>query len=408
MTTQAIKSSSVETFLDDIGSLLDNTTNWNRIDTWVENDGTAKDDVSSGGKWDSDSDYADSDSSDTWYGSDNVQYTNDSQSWHNNGYVYENTSLGKVVLMWITLNGHSDRSRGQGIAFHVADGWDSTHHAFTGNHTPFWGNWEYNQHMADDGTNGSSGPRSGYASTDQNTGNSAYRYPNPKIMVPVIDDSTSASLSRTATCSYFACALSDGTFTVAGWKDDWFNTSNNTAGGSSGYFAMGPTNSKYWPDGGEAWAIVNQRSGGHNEGNTSYPFCGTTGYGWEANGAWQAANVGLVKNYYPIRRERPSNDPSNVFEGAVGPVGHCRWGFVNPDPADDTFIYDEAVVYKSGNQTVPVTTLPFVLPSDKHSGPSTGDTVTANGNTYQYFDQKGSQADKNNKNDTISVGLRFE
>jgi len=355
MTTLSIKTADAQTLVQDLGTLLSNTSNWSRYDPWVKADATQKT-----GLWDSTADYANSNDPDGDGESD--WYNQGGNKWHNNGYVYYNSQMNGGYYLCFYIS-HNNRHNGyySGINFHYSEGWDDVDHRPTGKTTSSHSRFDTNGCVQDP------------YSEDNGTG---------VYQITLLDaGNRNDKVKQDTPATYFASAQANGTLTVAGWNE-WGRNQSEVDGGAASWFAIGPTSAKIWPDGNESWIMASQKVVGSSVTTTA------SAYGWAVTAD-------------------DENDPGDIGSNNSA-IGRSRWGFINPATQDDTFIYDVPVVYKSSNQEIPVSTIPFLLPAKGKDGPATGDTVTADLKTYMYVDEMGSESRKNNNYKGATVGLLFQ
>lgn len=311
----------------DLAGLLEGLTNWSDADTYVKNDGQPKDD------------------------------TEDGTEWHNNGRVFQHSGTG-TYLCFALANGYANSfrydARGRGVSILHSEDWDTTAHEAAGKTTRYYESIPGGLHRTD----------SFETYLNDKEYNDSYPGRNGGLGLWYRSDTNG---SRADEVSYFMSAREDG-IAVGCWgsQDD----------GIACFFAWQHVTDKFWNDGVEPHAIVCRWS---NDGSDSYvrdyARYPTTTYGWSTFAA-------------ATERYRRTHGTVGFTDGMID---EAKWGYVNPNPNDDTYFFQYPVIYRGADQTAPVAYFTEALPNEAGStrGLQHGDQVTVDGNTYRIFRQTG-------------------
>lgn len=171
--------------------------------------------------------------------------------------------------------------------------------------------------------------------------------------------------------SYFLSA-GNSHLVIGCWLPDETNSDRQAS-----YLGIEMPQNKFFDDGATYdLAIYSQTSHGHNNNVQQDYVYPTSMYGFSS--------------FTHENNEEDDNLPGEIG-GRKGCVGQGRWGQVNPDPTDDTFLYQRAPIYTSSAQNTPVGVIESALPNHYRHGLSHGDTVTVDGITYRAIEKAESQ-----------------
>jgi len=293
--------------------------------------------------------WSDGDTDITNDGSDN--------NWNNNGRVFYNSNTGLYYLFyWDNYQRcYIGNEWCYGPKLLYSDGWNTTDSRPSGNSN------YYEDYVDDTDLN-----RFQDSYTTANVVNNSYE--NTGTLGLVDYERNRNRPVRTTPVSYFMSAQTDGTISISAWCDDspGAQSDSETPDGVSSYMAMEPVTGKFFTDGVEPFVAYGKTF-------REYQVVGFTAYGW-SSGVTENTNGGGIGT-------------------GQGIIGRADWGYINPAVANDDFIFQNPVVYRATDQTVPVAFLDSCLPSKQWAGPSTGDTVTEDSTTYMFMAERGDEGD---------------
>jgi len=180
--------------------------------------------------------------------------------------------------------------------------------------------------------------------------------------------------------------------TLAAWSDE---DVRNDGTGEASFYIYENLQNQFFAHGTTPPVVTASRvQHGDSEGNCDpenpYP---TTSFGWS--------------NFYACEQNNKGNYPGGV--GATnGAIGQGEWGYLNPHPGDNTFLYRRAAAYSAENQQIPVAEVMAALPAEWGNGISHGDTVTVDTATYRGFEKTGDSNGGRRQAYNCKIGLRYD
>lgn len=289
-----------------------------------------------------------------------VKNDQSTEQWHDNGRLLKHSTSGLFLLMYITYRENfRDRNNNQdvgGIRVVVSTGWNSTD-----NHPVEKTNVINSDPFENEVANhrGSSvieqrDDEYHYAMGIWPIGSETDHWPEASV-------SSRSDAATLVECTWWGSVGTDH-ISVASYD------TQDTNDGNASWFSWEHTDAKFWADGVVPFFMYEC----DNQHGDDYQ--GMYGFQWYDQ---QAGN---------------SHCDFSRSDGA-------DWGYINPDPEDDTYFFKRPIIYTESNDPASYVTN-FIY--NKNDEGSSGDTITHNGTDYRLFQDTGAS-----EGSPVAVGLRF-